>query len=110
MSEEDIRHETGYKDDYKVVVDKETPWSPTNKELFQLIDKIFESERYEFDDGYDCRWLWFYISLIMMGEEQKAYEAYGLRGYNALTHFEASVKEHADDLIEELEKLKEEVS
>lgn len=106
-----IVHEQGYKDAYKVTVKNiDGEWSPTNKELFKLCEKIFESEEHEFGDGYGNRWLWFYMSLIMLGEENKAYEAYGLRSYNALEHFEQSVKQHADDIIEILEELKKEVN
>jgi len=110
----DIVHEEGYKDAYKVTAyldeDHETGWSPTNYELFELIDKIFESEEHEFGDGYGNRWLWFYMSMIMLGEEDKAFEAYGLRGFKALAHFEKTVEEYADDMIEVLEDLKQEVS
>lgn len=106
----EIRHETGYKDDYKVTVelDNGKTWSPTNKELFKLVDKTFQSEEHEFGDGYGNRWLWFYLSMIMLGKEEKAYTAYGLRGGNAIQHFEKTVQENADELIEEIEKLKEE--
>lgn len=105
-----IEHVTGYKDDYKVVVKTdEEEWAPTNKELFTLTDKIFQSEEHEFEDGYGNRFLWFYISMIMLGKEEKAYEAYGLRGSDSLRHFQNTVKENADELIEEIEKLKDEV-
>jgi len=105
-----IVHEEGYKDEYKVTVyQSDEGWSPTNQELFELVDKMFQSEEHEFGDGYGNRWLWFYISMIMMGKENKAYEAYGLRGRDALCHFEKTVEENADKLIEEIEKLKEEV-
>jgi len=108
----DIVHEEGYKDEYKVTVynnDKEG-WSPTNRDLFELIEKIFESEEQEFGDGYGNRWLWFYTSMIMLGKEQKAYEAYGLRGRDAVCHFEKTVEENVDEVIKVLEDLKEEVS
>jgi len=65
----DIVHEEGYKDEFKVTVynnDKEG-WSPTNRDLFELVEKIFESEEQEFGDGYGNRWLWFYMSMIMLG-------------------------------------------
>jgi len=107
-----IVHEEGYKDQYKVSIkfdDGDFSWSPTNQHLFKLTEKVFESEEHEFGDGYGSRWLWFYMSLIMLGEEQKAYQAYGLRGINALNHFEKSVDKYADDIIETLEELKQEV-
>ena len=107
----DIVHETGYKDDYKVTVyNDDEGWSPTNRDLFELVEKMFQSEEKEFGDGYGNRWLWFYISMIMMGKENKAKEAYGLRGFDAVCHFEKTVEKHADELIEEIEKLKKEVS
>lgn len=106
----EIVHEEGYKDEYKVTVRlNNDEWSPTNRELFELTDKIFQSEEHEFGDGYGNRWLWFYMTMIMMGEENKAYEAYGLRGRDALCHFEKTVEENVDDVIEVLEDLKEEV-
>ena len=107
----DIIHETGYKDDYKVTVKNidENEWSPTNKELFKLCEKIFESEEHEFGDGYGNRWLWFYMSTIMLGEEDTAYEAYGLRSHKALAHFEKTVEKYGDELIETIEQLQEEV-
>lgn len=107
-----IVHETGYKDDYKVTVKNldKNEWSPTNKELFKLTEKIFESEEHEFGNGYGNRWLWFYMSMIMLGEEDKAYEAYGLRGGDAVAHFEKTVEKHADDLIAEIKQLKKEVN
>jgi len=108
----DIIHETGYKDDYKVTVKEITDgeWSPTNKELFTLTEKIFESEEHEFGSGYGCRWLWFYMSMIMLGKENVAHEAYGLRGFNAVAHFEKTVQKHGDELIETIEELQEEVT
>jgi len=112
QNEADIVHETGYKDDYKVAIYHENlasdeGWAPTNQEIFTLLDKVFQSEEHEFGDGYGNKWLWFYISMIMLGKEDKAYEAYGLRGYKALAHFENVVEENADELIEILEDLKE---
>jgi len=106
----EIIHEEGYKDEYKVTVQLENDeWSPTNGELFELTDKIFQSEEHEFGDGYGNRWLWFYMTMIMLGKEQKAFEAYGLRGRDALCHFEKTVEENVDEVIEVLEDLKEEV-
>lgn len=107
----EIVHEEGYKDEYKVTVyQDDEAWSPTNRELFELVDKIFQSEEHEYGDGYGNRLLWFYLSMIMMGDEEKAYEAYGLRGMDALCHFEKTVEENADRLIDEIEQLREEVS
>lgn len=105
-----IKHVTGYKDDYKVIVEnKDEEWAPTNKELFKLIKLWFESEEYEFGDGYGSKMPWFYISQIMLGDSEKAFEAYEKTGYQAKKYFEKQVKENADKLIKELEKLKEEV-
>jgi len=107
----EIIHETGYKDDYKVTVKNISgeEWSPTNQELFKLCEKIFESEEQEFGSGYGNQWLWFYMSTIMLGEENVAYEAYGLRGGNAVAHFEKTVEKYGDELIETIEQLQKEV-
>lgn len=104
-----IEHVTGYKDDYKVEVSFDEPrecWNPTNEQIFKWIELWFESEDYEFGDGYG-RWMpFFYIGVIALGNPEVAQEAYGKRGHDALNHFEDSVEEHADDLIEQLEALK----
>lgn len=106
----EIIHEEGYKDEYKVTVkNQDVEWSPTNQQLFTLVEKMFESEEHEFEDGYGCRWLWFYMSTIMLGKPGKAKEAYGLRGKNALKHFEETVKEHGDEVIKVVEELQDEV-
>jgi len=108
MSDSRIVHETGYKDDYKVTVYLDNDqWSPTNKELFKLIKLWFESEEHEFGDGYGSKMPWFYISQIMLGKSDKAFEAYEKRGFEAVEHFENQVAEDADELITEIEKLKE---
>lgn len=107
--DDDIRHEDGYKDEYKVVVDKDGKWAPTNAELFKLIGLWFEAEDAAFGDGFGRLMPLFYIMLIGIGEEEKAQEAYGLRGMEAVRHFKRCVQEHADDIIEELERLKADV-
>jgi len=106
----DIVHEEGYKDDYKVTVklDDGSEWSPTNKELFRLVDKVFQPEEYEFGDGFGNKMLWYYISMIMIGKEDLAYDAYGLRGGEAIDHFEHSIEENAGEVIEVVEALKKE--
>jgi len=104
----EIRHETGYKDDYKVVVDleDEKTWSPTNEELFKLVKLWFESEDFEFgENGYGCKMPWFYLSLIMMGEPEKAFDAYQKRGWQAKTYFEEQVQEHGEGLKKVVDQL-----
>lgn len=101
-----INHEEGYKDDKKVVVREDSPWAPTNEELFQLIDLWFEAEEYEFGDGYGCLMPLFYVCLIALGHEEKAYEAYGKRGTEAVEHFDNAVEQHADEVIAAIESLR----
>ena len=48
--------------------------------------------------------------MIMLGKENVAHEAYGLRGFNAVAHFEKTVQKHGDELIETIEELQEEVT
>jgi hypothetical protein len=104
----DIYHTTGYKDDYMVTVEFDEPqdsWNPTNDQIFRWIRLWFESEDHEFGDGYG-RWMpFFYIALIAIGEEEKAQEAYGLRGTEALDHFRDCLDEHRGEVIEALESL-----
>lgn len=101
-----INHTTGYKDDYRVEVDVDGPWHPRNDELFELADLWFEAEDHEFGDGYG-RWMpWFYFSLVALGEKEKAMNAHGKEGFEAMQYFEELVDEHGDELIEEIEKLK----
>lgn len=104
-----IGHVTGYKDDYKVEVELpegENIWSPTNDQIFKWITLWFQSEDHEFGDGYG-RWMpFFYVSLIALGYEDKAFEAYQKRGYDAVRYFEDCVDEHADELIAKILELK----
>ena len=105
-----IEHQTGYKDDYKVVVTcHDTEWGPTNEELFTLVKLWFESEDHEFgENGYGCKMPWFYLSLIMVGEPEKAFKAYQKRGWNAKTYFEKQVKEHGDEIKQVINDLQDE--
>lgn len=108
-----IEHVTGYKDDYKVEIAFDEPqdcWNPTNDQTFKWVELWFESEDYEFGDGYG-RWMpWFYISMIALGKEDIAHDAYGKRGTDALDHFEDAITENADELIEKIEELKDEAN
>lgn len=105
-----IEHQTGYKNEYQVTVtfdEGRTEWSPTNEQLFELVELFFESEDHEFGDGgYGHHLLWWYISLIAMGEGDVAYDAYNRRGFSALKHFEDSLEEYGDRLMETLLLLK----
>jgi len=101
-----IYHTSGYKDSFlvQIAIGNET-WNPTNQELFTLVDLWFQSEDHEFGGGYG-RWMpFFYLGLIAIGQEQKAFEAYEKRGKDAVTHFEQCVDEHGDELIEHIENL-----
>jgi len=105
-----IEHRTGRKDDFKVVIEFDEPreqWNPTNEEVFKWLDLFFTSEDYEFGEGGYGRWVpWYYITMIVMGYEDVAYDAYGKRGYDALEHFEDAVDEHADEVLEEILRMK----
>lgn len=107
-SDVSIVHTDGYKDEYMVEVEFGVDaWAPTNEDIFNLIQLWFEAEDYEFGDGYG-RWMpMFYVGLIALGYEEKAFEAYGKRGFDAVTHFEKCVEEHGDELIAEIQKLQE---
>lgn len=99
MSNAELRFETGYKDDKKVVVDADGSWAPTNKELFTLIEMWFEAEDAWFGDGYGSTMPWFYVSLIALGESHAAQAAYQKEGYAAIEHFHECIDEYGDDVI-----------
>lgn len=94
----DIRHETGYKDDYKVVVDANGEWAPTNEEIFTLIEKWFEAEEQAFGGGLGKRMPLFYVNLIALGYSGKAQRACRLEGRAAKEHFERCYAKHRTEL------------
>lgn len=106
----EICHVDGYKNSFKVQVsfdEDRTEWSPTSEQLFELVELWFESEDHEFGDGgYGHHMLWWYMSLIALGEGDVAYDAYQRRGFSALKHFEDSLDEYGDELMEILLLLK----
>lgn len=104
MTDNNIYHTTGYKDDYRVTVDVETPWHPTNDEIFRLIKLWFEAEDASFSDGYGRLMPFFYICLIAIGEEEKAMEAIDEEGAEAVRHFHRVADEHADDVVDQIEE------
>lgn len=102
-----IYHTRGYKDDMMVEIDTgDDLWHPTMEELFKMMKLWFESEDFEFGDGYGRAMPWFYISMVAIGEEEAAYEAYQKRGWDAVTYFEECVEEHADEVMEMVQELK----
>lgn len=99
-----IEHTEGYKDEFLVAVTPEkNTWTPTNEQLFTLIDKWFESEDAEFGDAHYGRMMpFFYVALIAIGEEEKAHAACNKEGYQAIQHFQQCVDDHRDEIIEAL--------
>lgn len=107
-----LTHVPGAKDDYKVEVQFSTArerWPPTNPQIFKLMKLWFISEDVEFGGPgrYGRRMPWWYITQICRHNEEVAFEALGVEGQEARTHFEKSVVEHADETIEMIEYLKE---
>jgi len=51
---------------------------------------------------------WFYLSLIMVGKPEKAFEAYEKRGWKAKEYFEEQVREHGDEIKQVINDLQDE--
>lgn len=112
---EDIKvyHTDGNEDQFMIRIEpKGESWDPKNYEIFKLLYMWFRSEDYKYPDGYGSSMPWFYASLCFKDYDyrdglQTALEATEYEGDAQTSHFEEAVVEHADELIEELEELKE---
>lgn len=108
-----IAHVTGKKDDFLVDIQfkhGKRRWRPTNKAIFAWLNCWFKAEDAGYPEGYGSQWNLFYTILVQMGEFDIALEAAELDGDEAIDHFEYNVELYADDIIEWLQELKEEVS
>lgn len=106
-----IRHTEGKKDEFMLeVIPEGNAWRPTNEEQFIYLFMWWHSEEMEFSDGYGKDMPWFYSMLCRDLEGLEiAREAHGKEGKEGKEFFEECVRENADELIERLEELKEEV-
>lgn len=108
-----MAYETGYKDDYLVVVRFDEPretWAPRNPAIFALVDLWLTAEEEWFGDGFGKRMPWFYLGLCYLNRVDGAMAATGLEGRTALDHFARHVDHFAPRLRADLRGLEQGVT
>ena len=111
LDEPEIKHEPGYKDDFRLSFyweddeGQEMKWSPDNESIYQVFEMWFKSEDEGYPDGYGSMWQLFFIALTRKEGRDAALENNQKKKGDALSHFHEQVVEHGDEIVAEMEEL-----
>jgi hypothetical protein len=73
-----------------------------------MLQKWFEADEAYYSDGYGSSMPWFYTTLIHLGYPEETREVCGLNGIETLRHFERCVDQYGEEVVSEIQRLRDE--